>query len=154
MACSHAEGDRHQRHALLTRRALEGYVLLAGRYGDGAWSGTLAAEVSREFLRVARAAGREVWRVDWTHFTGDVPGAGALVTWATVEGCEETAAQQEEWYRNGVAAGVTGPTWQSKNAARLRALAAAAREVERGVPWWAAIRAQAVWRELPRWCTG
>lgn len=152
--CSHADGDRHQRHAMLTKRATEGYVLLAGQYGEGSWVRTLAAEVSQEYLRLAREAKRTVVTIEWARWSSIVPGAGVLTTWATVDGCEETAAQLEEWHRRTVNVCGSVATRQSEKAAQLRALVAAARAVERGVPWWVAIRAQSAWRSLPRWSTG
>lgn len=148
----HADGDRHQRHALLTRKAAEGMVLLPGTYGYRVWPRTLGATVTETFLDLARDDGQQVWSCEWTSLGGLVPGAGVHTTWSTVEGCELTAEELKAKHRSLIPPdGPTTPSQYLYCAQELRAYVAAVEQVRRGLPWWAAVRTTDVWRRLPRW---
>ena len=126
-------------------------MLLRGSYWGGEHRLTSpGGAVTDTFFVTAREAGRMVNRCEWT-FMGNAPDAGVNTTWATVDGCAETASVLQDKHRVAVEMNGYASTWFDDVAEELRMVVAAAEQVRRGIPWWAAVRTVDGWQRLPRW---
>ncbi len=151
---AHVDSERHKRQALLTRRAAEGWVLLAGSYWwrSGQW-GSLGFTVVDHYFDTFGRGGS----CPWEGFFGHPHGFPTSSTWTSVDGCREVAA---EFVNIATAELQREPNadWAKRRleiAGHLQSIIDAADIVAaHDTPWWRAVREQAGWERMPAWSIG